>query len=252
MIREQFLQRTMEEMCRHNILEEDYIRKNANTLPWNYISRFQPLSLNFIREYQDRIDWRELCQNDKIGFTLDFVREFEDKVSWIKISEQDVIAKDENAIIEFNKKINYTALGTNINNFTPELLERFEEEFDWIIIDPNLYSEEFIDRHSHQLRIKAISFREKRTWSEWFLRKYNKYLDFFELAYYQPLSESFIREFQNRLDWSTIVRKQKLSKNFVREISDSIGKLRWGVLCYNPLISDDTKEEFKKELDYYL
>lgn len=248
MIKEQFLQRVAEELCRKEDLGEDYIRRNKDSLPWNYISRFQPLSLNFIREFKDYVDWRELSQNDKIKFDIEFVREFEDKLCWCYISEHPVFTGCEKNINEYNTKVDYVALQPHLYHYTPKLLERFEENFEWVWINPNWYDEKFLDKHADNFRLRTISFQEKegapRQWEEWFVEKYNEILNFQHLASNQDLSEDFMRKFADRLDWCVVSRKQKMSIEFIREFYD---RIKWNLLPFNSNITNEILNEFKLE-----
>lgn len=77
MLREQFVKEMLRKMCIDSILEEDFIRRNKDDLPWTIISRYQPLSINFIREFKDYINWNEIRFNGKIKINKNFIREFE-------------------------------------------------------------------------------------------------------------------------------------------------------------------------------
>lgn len=77
MLREQFVNEMLRNICINSILEEDFIRRNKDDLPWTIISRHQPLSINFIREFKDYIKWNEIRFNEKIKINKNFIREFD-------------------------------------------------------------------------------------------------------------------------------------------------------------------------------
>ena len=52
---------------------------------WNWISAFQKLSEDFIREFQDKVKWDYISTYQKLS--EGFIREFQDRVDWGWISE---------------------------------------------------------------------------------------------------------------------------------------------------------------------
>ena len=123
MLREQFLKRAFEEMCRHTKLKESFLRDNIDDLEWNFVCRFQNLSLSFIREFQYYMDWRELAQNETIHFTVDFIREFKDKLNWSKMSEREIFWNCDENIIEFNDKLDFVGLNPYTHKMKEEMLQ---------------------------------------------------------------------------------------------------------------------------------
>ena len=50
-----------------------------NIIDWEYVSKNQKLSEEFIRENQDKVSWFEISAHQNL--TEDFIRENQDKVS---------------------------------------------------------------------------------------------------------------------------------------------------------------------------
>jgi hypothetical protein len=61
-------------------------------LPWWWISRYQKLSEDFIREFQDRVDWNDISSNQKLS--EGFIIEFQDKVDWFLISGSQKLSEE--------------------------------------------------------------------------------------------------------------------------------------------------------------
>ena len=59
-------------------LSENFIRKFQDRVNWMYISTYQKLSEDFIREFQDNVHWLTISKNQKLSEC--FIREFQDKV----------------------------------------------------------------------------------------------------------------------------------------------------------------------------
>ena len=64
-------------------LSEDFIREFQDKVNWEYISLYQKLSEEFIREFQDKVNWEYISCFQKLS--EDFIREFQDKVYWKSI-----------------------------------------------------------------------------------------------------------------------------------------------------------------------
>ena len=63
------------EFYQDNKLSDDFIREFQDKVDWNFISKYQKLSENFIREFQDKVDWYYIAMNQKLS--KKFIREFQ-------------------------------------------------------------------------------------------------------------------------------------------------------------------------------
>ena len=61
-------------------LSENFIREFQDKIDWYKISIHQKLSENFIPEFQDKINWSRLSMKRK--FSEEFIEEFETKIDW--------------------------------------------------------------------------------------------------------------------------------------------------------------------------
>ena len=180
-------------VSRHKGLTEDFIREFQDEVDWESISFYQLLSEDFIGEFQYQVDWQLISARQSLS--EDFIRKFADKVDWYCVSRYQHLSED--------------------------IIREFQDRVDWYYISMNQHlSEDFI--------------REFKDNVEWHL-----------ISKYQRLSEDFIREFKNRVDWDWIAKHQHLSEDFIREFKDDI---------YMGLIADSwqyksTEEKKKAVMD---
>ena len=95
----------------YQILSEDFIREFQDKVNWECISHHLKLSEIFIREFKDKVDW--LCISIFQTLSEDFIREFKDKVDWECISKFQTLSEDfvrefKELIIEDNDKQDIT------------------------------------------------------------------------------------------------------------------------------------------------
>jgi hypothetical protein len=106
--------------------EEEEIRKIINKLSkddWNYISYYQMLSEDFIREFQDKVYWDNISEYQTLS--EDFIREFQNKVNWSNISFYQTLSED--FIREFKNKVDWYYIRLNENL---KVSDKFCEDFD--------------------------------------------------------------------------------------------------------------------------
>ena len=70
---------------------------------WEDICIDYTLSEEFIREFQDQIDWRNVSTYQKM--TENFIREFEDKVCWYRVPTSQSLS--DRFVIEYNNKVDW-------------------------------------------------------------------------------------------------------------------------------------------------
>ena len=96
-------------MTRCQRLSEDFIREFQDKVEWNNISAYQKLSEDFIREFKDKLN--RLCISKYQKLSEDFIREFKNKVHWIYISKYQKLS--ESFINEFKDKLNLNLIEDN-------------------------------------------------------------------------------------------------------------------------------------------
>ena len=88
-------------ISRYQKLSEDFIREFKDKVDWFRISIYQKLSENFIREFKDCVNW--CCISARQKLSEDFIREFQDKVDWLWISISQKLSNE--FIEEFKDKL---------------------------------------------------------------------------------------------------------------------------------------------------
>jgi hypothetical protein len=71
-----------------NKYSEEEIRKTANQLSengWDYISKNQTLSEDFIREFQDKVYWIYIRLNENLKVSYKFCEEFDKKLGYYNV-----------------------------------------------------------------------------------------------------------------------------------------------------------------------
>lgn len=166
------------EISKHKGITEEFIREFQNDINWNFVSKFQreKLSLGFIREFQDKLNWKEIFRSPRM-LTRDFITEFRERIDWDDISEY------------------------------------------------HLLSEDFIREFQHNVFWGYISVYQKL--SENFIREFRNRVDWLSISANQQLSENFIREFRDDVNWTMIqtrlkLKKHLVSREFVTEFRDRL------------------------------
>ena len=147
--------------------EIENIRKNPQSVDWYYISQYQKLSEDFIREFKDSVDWDRISKYQKLS--EDFIREFKDSVYWDNISKYQKLSED--------------------------FIREFKDSVDWHYI--SIYqklSEDFIREFKDSVHWGFISKYQKL--SEDFIREFKDSVHWGYISYSQKLSEDFILEFK--------------------------------------------------------
>ena len=149
----------------YQALSEDFIKEFKDKVHWNYISMCQKLSESFIREFQDKVNWVSISGYQKLS--EDFIREFQDKVDWNYISMCQKLS--ESFIKEFKDKINWYYI-----SYDQTLSSLFIEEFkDKIYFDIQL-------KNNHDTRTIEQKRQEMTDYAkQWNLRFENDVLHAF-------------------------------------------------------------------------
>jgi len=119
-------------------LSEEFIREFKDKVNWHYISHKQKLSESFIREFQDKVNWSYISAYQKLSES--FIREFKDKVNWHNISENQILS--ESFIREFQDKVKWSTI-SKYQNLSESFIEEFQDKLNlYEIEDSWLYKDE--------------------------------------------------------------------------------------------------------------
>jgi len=95
-------------------------------IDWNKISK-QELSLDFIREFKDKVDWKRISYHQKLS--ENFIREFKDKVYWYYISWRQILSED--FIREFQDKVNWDWIAKYQKSLSLNFVLEFKDKLHW-------------------------------------------------------------------------------------------------------------------------
>ena len=147
----------------------------TNYNDWEWLSKYEHLSENFIREFKDNVIWYWVSQHQHLS--EDFIREFKDRVHWACISAYQHLSED--FIREFQYKVDWDCI-SSYQHLSEDFIREFKDKVYWQYISSNQHlSEDFIRE-----------FKNKVYWSL--------------ISRSQHLSEDFIDEFKDRLDMDLI------------------------------------------------
>ncbi|GIX90852.1 uncharacterized protein CDAR_551961 [Caerostris darwini] len=107
-------------------LSEDFIREFQDKVDWEEISICQKRSEDFIREFQDKVDWEEISICQKLS--EDFIREFQDKVDWYWISICQKLSED--FIREFQDKVDWEEI-SEYQKLSEDFIREFQDKVHW-------------------------------------------------------------------------------------------------------------------------
>ena len=113
---------------------------------WSYISRYQELPEDFIREFKDYVDWYFISTKQKPSES--FIREFKDYVDWYCISKYQKLS--EGFIREFKDKLGWACI-SKYQKLSESFIREFKYKVDWHCISKyqklsNEFTEEFKDK----------------------------------------------------------------------------------------------------------
>ena len=107
-------------------LSENFIRKFQDTVNWDYISQYQKLSEDFIREFKDKVNWEYISEYQKLS--EDFIREFQDKVNWYCIPAFQKLSED--FIREFKDEVSWYHI-CRYQKISEDIIQEFKNKIYW-------------------------------------------------------------------------------------------------------------------------
>jgi hypothetical protein len=78
-------------ISRRQKLSEEFIDKYNDKFSWYYISIYQKLSEEFIEKYIDKVNW--LCISECQKLSEEFIEKYSDKVNWYNISKYQTLSE---------------------------------------------------------------------------------------------------------------------------------------------------------------
>lgn len=216
-------------------LSEDFIRAFQDIVDWDTLGWSQDFSEDFLLEFQDKFGWNRISGNQILS--EDFIRKYQDKVDWFDIGWHQKLS--EQFIEEFQDKLGWRNI-SSYQKISENFIRKYQDKVSWSSIPRHQrLSEKFIAEFANRVSWYAIAKKQKL--SEEFIKKCQHRLDWSYISRYQILSESFIREFQDKLDWDFISKYQKLTKQFMKEFQD---KINWEIISKDKKVSKEFIQKF--------
>lgn len=110
---------------------------------WNYISRYQKLSLEFIDKHKYKVNWDNISKYQKLS--EEFIDKHKDKVDWYYISIYQKISLE---FIEKYKDKVYWPYISIYQKLSEEFIEKYKDKVNWVNISKyQQLSKEFIEKY---------------------------------------------------------------------------------------------------------
>ena len=206
--------------------------KILNSISWYYISEYQKLSEDFIREFSNKVDWEQISKYQKLSET--FIREFSNEVNWYNISKYQILSE--------------------------EFIREFSDKVCWVYISWfQKLSEEFIVEHSDKLYWEFISIYQKL--SEKFIRENSNKVNWKHVSKHQKLNEEFIREYNLTIpNYCWLYKDKEFKREYIKN-NTSYEIVGDKVIAYKTCRSDgysvfnfqyhyETGKEYEAHADY--
>lgn len=151
-------------------------------MDWDGLWKIKNITIdyNFIKKYEDRINFNNLPDCKSVSWTLEIVDEYEDKFDW-------------------SGSISSISL---FNNY--DILKKYSDKLDWDKVSLHNYllsSEEFINEYENKLNWRKISANKNIPISPEFILKYSDKLDI-NLISRLPFSVDFIYRYPIDIKWN--------------------------------------------------
>lgn len=127
-----------------------------NDTIWANVSAAGDINVDFIRQFKDRLNWKNLCWNHNVNFTEEFIEEFKDKIDWRNVSNS--VTLPNKLIFKYADKLYFDQMAKyNGYNLSEEVVDRFGDQMDWGDISFKMrMSDQFMKRHRNKLGIDFL------------------------------------------------------------------------------------------------
>ena len=236
-------------LCSRYILTEAFMEKHFENLSMWQVSRFQPLSVSFLRKHKADIQWRAFFSHQKHSEEdLEaYIREgfVDKKVCWRDICTYQVLSEGFIRRHIGDENIDGKAL-LRKQNLSESFIEEFADKLGgWRYISARgKLSEDFIRRNAKRVAWLYICRFQKL--SEPFIEEFDAFVKWAEISGMQKLSEAFIERNAEKLDWKIMSSAQKFSEAFMEKHKD---KLNWAYLSAFQKLSDAFMRRHIQDLD---
>lgn len=169
------------------------INRERNHRYWAYMSRYQTLTIQFIDQYVEYVDWMELSRN-KDSLTMQVIERYADKLIWPEVTTHGIL---ESVIKRFKRHLTVVCW-SNITFFTKLSDEFIVENLDKLQINTVLMCQSLQEETIENILHKLGEDENKVLWDI--------------VAEHQALSREFIQKHKTRLPVSKLVSNRNVSK----------------------------------------
>lgn len=114
------------EYCKMDTKTLRKLDKNFGKKEWYYISRYQKLDEDFIRDYADKLDWGVLSQKQKMNMSM--IRENVDNINWGEVCSKRKLSED--FMEEHLDKLNWSAVCDH-QRMSDKFIIRHKDKIKW-------------------------------------------------------------------------------------------------------------------------
>lgn len=210
----------------NSILTEDFIQEYEGKIHWVLLSENNKVNWtkNLIRKYQDKIDWYSLS-NLNYCWGIDIIEKFQEYWNWDNLSRNTQIEWTNEIILKFKDKWNWSKLSENNSlPWTEEFVERYVDDWSWYGLSKNYEiptSSDFIEKYSGKWNWNYLCRNPNIKWSKDLLNKFKEKLSWKDIPTRNwPLD--LIRDFENNLNWDSISKMKSVMTSIwaVHEFKD--------------------------------
>ena len=174
------------------------VKEFENKVDWDYISRYQPLSEDFIREFQDKVNWISISCYQHLS--ENFIKEFKEKVDWYCVSYNQHLSED--FIKEFKEKVNWNCI-SQFQQLSEAFIKEFKEK-----VNEELYYQinQKLSQQQKLTAIKNYAKKHKLRFDGEFLYAFRNHDKFGRGEFIKTI---FYKTGQYYRDWHCDMRKKK-------------------------------------------
>jgi hypothetical protein len=170
---------------------------NKDTM-WSFFSEYQPLSLKFIEENKEQVEFKALAYNKNLD--VEIVKHYYEAGVFNEGSLSEIELSEDYIESIFEKLRNKTYLVIQ-NKLSEEFIEKHISELDLTdVFAHDFISEEFITKHYDKIE-NTYRLANNRKLSENFIERHLEDLNKFESFYDRELSFDFYKRNKEKINW---------------------------------------------------
>lgn len=202
------------------VLSEDFYESYLSVIDMDVLMGYRHLSMNFINKHIDKIHFAYIYNH---VLSEDFIEQYQDRVNWSDISQFQKLS--ESFIEKHQDKVNWSYI-SQFQILSETFIEKYSHKLSlYFVIRSQKLSEEFIRRHIKDFNLNDIC--EFQDVSEKFLSTYIGNTCISKALKRKQVSESFLEKLIKHKKYAeVIVKSQILSENFLKKYHTKFNKFQ--------------------------